>query len=77
MDKWLDKQSRLVKILLFIPVWGWAVGVVYRIFKYVANKQTNTLIFAILGVIPPIGFVISIIDLIMVIVNDKVSFFAD
>lgn len=65
--KWLDEQSKLIKILLFIPFWGGLVGIVYRVFKYIENKETSTLVCAIVGLF--LGFFISIVDLIYVIIG--------
>ena len=74
MAKWLDSQSKLIKILLFIPFWGGLVGIVYRIFKYIDSKETSTLVCAIVGLI--LGFFISIIDLVCVITKGEVTFFS-
>lgn len=74
MAKWLDGQSKLIKILLFIPFWGGLVGIVYRIFKYIDSKETSTLVCAIVGVF--LGFFISIIDLFCVITKNEVTFFS-
>ena len=74
MAKWLDEQSKLIKILLFIPIWGGLVGIVYRIFKYIDSKEKSTLICAIVGVF--LGFFISIIDLVCVITKNEVTFYS-
>ena len=74
MAKWLDSQSKLIKILLFIPFWGGLVGIVYRIFKYIESKETSTLVCAIVGLF--LGFFISIIDLVSVIIHGEVTFFS-
>lgn len=71
MAKWLDEQSKIVKILLFIPFWGWAVGAVYRIFKFIDSKETTTLVGAILDIIGFIGFFISLIDMIYCIMGKE------
>ena len=67
--KWLDSQSKLIRILLFIPIWGWAVGAVYRVFKFIDSKEPVTLVGAILDIIVCIGFFVSIIDLVFVILG--------
>lgn len=69
--KWLDEQSKIVKILLFIPFWGWAVGAVYRVFKFIESKETTTLVGAILDIIACIGFFISIIDFVFVLIGKE------
>ena len=40
--KWVDEQTKGIKILLFIPFWGWIIGCLYRIFKFVETKETAT-----------------------------------
>ena len=71
--KWLDEQSKGMKILLFIPFWGWAIGALYRLFKFIETKETASLVGAILGVV--IGFIISIIDLFHVITTGNIKLF--
>lgn len=73
--KWLDEQSKGMKILLFIPIWGWAVGAVYRVFKFIETKETAALVGAILDVIFITGFFISIIDLVHVIASGSIKLF--
>lgn len=78
MNKWFDSQSKIVKILLLIPIWGWVVAGLYRIFKYLdGNKNTTTLVFGILFIVPFIGFFGSIIDIFTVATEDKIKFLAD
>ena len=71
--KWVDKQSKAVKILLFIPFWGWIVGFIYRILKFVETNETATLIGAILFLIPFTGFILSIVDLVFIISENKLG----
>lgn len=71
--KWFDEQDKLIKILLMIPFWGWAVGAVYRVFKYIETKDTATLIGAILDVIPFTDLIMAIIDFVTVIINGKLT----
>ena len=71
--KWFDEQDKIIKILLMIPFWGYVIGIIYRIFKYIETKDTATLVGAILGVIPFINFVLAIIDFVTVIVNGKLT----
>lgn len=75
---WIDNQSLLVKILLFFPMWGWVFGFLYRLFKFIAdtNKVIN-LVGAILFLVPPIGFVLEIIDFIFIFLNGKPTFIVD
>ena len=76
--KWIDDQSWLVKVLLFFPVWGWVLGFLYRLFKFIndTNKTIN-LVGAILFVVPGIGWVFSIVEFILVIVLGRPTLFVD
>lgn len=73
--KWVDEQSKGMKILLFIPIWGWVIGFLYRLFKFIETKETATLIGMILFVIPFTGFILSIVDLVFIITEDKIKLF--
>jgi uncharacterized membrane protein YjjP (DUF1212 family) len=79
MTKWINEQTKLVKIILFFPIWGWVFSGLYRIFKYIeGNKNVVTLVVGLLALfIPFIGFVVSIIDLLTVIIDNKVEVLAD
>lgn len=81
MVKWFDGLDQVVKIILLIPIWGWLISALYRIFKYVEGEKKNniTLVIGILCLLPflCIGFVFSIIDLVMVITTNKISLLAD
>lgn len=79
MVSWFDKQEKIIRIILLIPIWGWIVALLYRILKYVdgTTKNTLTLVVGILCVIPLIGFVVSLIDLVTTITKDKITFLAD
>lgn len=73
--KWVDEQSKGLKILLFIPIWGWIIGFLYRLFKFIETKDTATLVGMILFVIPFTGFILSIVDLVTIITDDKIKLF--
>ena len=73
--EWVDSQSKGVKILLFIPFWGWIIGFLYRLFKFIDTKETATLIGMILFIIPFTGFILSIVDLVFIITEDKIKLF--
>ena len=78
MYKSFDKLSKTARIILLIPIWGWFVAGIYRISKYLqGNKNTATLIFGILFIIPVIGFVGSLIDIFTTIGDNKITFLAD
>ncbi len=64
-------------IILIIPVLGGWVCFLYRILKYLANKNTGTLIFGILGFIPLIGTISQIIDIVTEVTTGRITFMAD
>ncbi len=71
--KWFDSQDKVIKILLMIPFIGWAIGAVYRVFKFIETKDTATLVGAILDIIFVTGFILSIIDFVTVIMDGKLK----
>ena len=78
MNKWFDKQSKAVRVVLLFPIWGWIFAGLYRIFKYLnGSKNTVTLVAGVLFIVPVIGFVGSIVDIITTISDDKISVLAD
>ncbi len=70
---WFENLSKIVRIILFIPIWGWIFSALNRIFKYVDSKNVVTLVVGILCIIPIVGFVLSIIDLVTTITSDKIT----
>lgn len=67
---WMDKQSKLVKVIFALPVINllWAI---YRIFKSVSEKNVLGIVLGILLLI--FGFVIIwILDIITLILYNKV-----
>lgn len=74
MAKWFDGLDKLVKIILLIPIWGWIFAGLYRIFTYVEKKKNPvTLVMGILCIIPIVGFVFSIIDIVTVATENKIK----
>lgn len=73
--KWVDEQSKGMKILLFIPFWGWVIGALYRLFKFIETKETASLVGAILNIIGIIGFFISIVDLVHIVSSGSIKLF--
>ena len=59
-----------IVLLLCVPV----VGCNYRMLRYLESKNESTLLWAVLGVIPGVGQVVSIIDIISEIQNNKLTF---
>lgn len=78
MNKWFDGLSKVVRVILLIPIWGWLVSGLYRIFKYVeGNKNVVTLVVGILCIIPVVGFVAAIVDIVTTLTEDKITVLAD
>lgn len=80
MCEWLDSQNKAIRIILFLPWWGWIFSFLYRVIKYADKKATNpaTLVIGILCVVvSPVGFVVSLIDLITTCSEDKLTFCVD
>ena len=69
-DKWFDKQSRLVKVvLMLIPFVNWVLEVLVRISAFIRKNSGVNLIGLILGIF---GNVIwAWVDLIVLIVTGK------
>ena len=72
--QWFDKQDKGIKVLLLIPFWGWIVSFLYRLDKFIENKDVASLIGFILAVIPATGFVVALVDLITVLVENRIMF---
>lgn len=76
LTKAYDALPRLAKIIIQI-VFGWIVGGIYRVVRYTETKNTSTLVAGLLGLIPPVDFVLWIVDLYTQITEDKITFYAD
>lgn len=71
-----ESLPKLAKVLLIVFL-GWIVGGIYRVVRYTETKNTTTLVAGLLGLIPPIDFVLWVADLVTEILNNKITFFAD
>ena len=71
-----EALPKIAKVLL-IAFLGWLVGGIYRVVRYTEKKNTTTLVAGLLGLIPPIDFVLWVADLVSEILNDKITLFAD
>ncbi|MBR2972559.1 MAG: hypothetical protein IKC61_06510 [Clostridia bacterium] len=67
---------KIAKVLLIVFL-GWIVGGIYRVVRYTETKNTTTLVVGLLGLIPPVDFVIWVADLVTEVLNDRITFFAD
>ena len=76
MVKFFNDLPLIAKVLLEIFL-GSIVSGLYRIFKYLDSKNTTTLVAGILAFVPPVSFVIWILDLISIIKQGKITNFAD
>jgi hypothetical protein len=65
-ERWWDGCSRGLKILLVIITFG-VMGFVARLIKFITTKDSSPLIGFILCLIPILGFVMWIIDIITTI----------
>ncbi len=70
-----ENLPKIAKIILQI-FFGGVIGSVYRIVRFVENRNIVTLIAGILGFVG-IGAVYWIVDLITEIMQNKIVFFAD
>jgi hypothetical protein len=69
-DKWFEKQSLLIKvILLIIPFVGWVVEVLVRISAFIRKNSTVNLVGMIIAIIG--NWIWSVIDLVVLIVTGK------
>ena len=71
-----EQLPKVAKILL-IAFFGWIVGGIYRIVRYTEKKNVTTLVAGLIGLIPPVDFVLWIADLVSEILHNKISVFAD
>ena len=76
MIKTYDNLPWIARLIIVI-VLGAIVGGVYRIVKFLENKNTKTLVFGILALIPPVSFVFWVLDIGATITNGKFTYFVD
>ncbi len=68
----LPKWAKVV-LLVFVGL----ICPIYRIIKYLETKNTNTLIAGILALIPFVGTIVQVIDIITEVTDNKIKFFAE
>ena len=71
-----EALPKLAKILLQLFL-GAIIGGVYRILRYLENKNIVTLVVGILALIPPISFIFWVLDLYTMITAERISVLAD
>ena len=77
LTSWYDSLPLWVKILVQV-IGGAVVGGIYRILKFVENKNVVTLVAGILVLVTGIGNIIfQIIDLVTEITNNRITVLAD
>ena len=62
--------------LIIIIVANALFCLVYRILRYTETKNTTTLVAGILCLIPVVGFVLAVLDVVGEITDNKVKYFA-
>ena len=73
-----DNLSKVVKVILQIVIsWIINLGGIYRIVRYFETKNIVTLIVGIVALIPGPGTSVWIVDLVTLIVNNKITVLAD
>lgn len=74
-DKWFYKQSTLVKVLLLIiPFVGWIVELLVRLSVMLRTKQPVHIVVFVLFVAIGWGWVLNIVDIIVMVVTGKLLF---
>ena len=69
-DKWFEKQSLLIKvILLIIPFVGWVVEILVRLSAFLRKQTGINLVGLLLGIFGNIIW--AIIDLVILLVTGK------
>ena len=69
-DKWFEKQSLLIKvILLILPLVGWVVEILVRLSAFLRKQTAINLVGLILGVVG--NWIWSVIDLVVLLVTGK------
>ena len=67
-DKWFEKQSLLLKIiLLVIPFVGWVVEILIRVSAVIRKASVLNIVGLVIGVIG--GLIWAIVDLVFVIIS--------
>ncbi len=72
-----EALPKIAKIFLQI-FFGWLIGGVYRIIRFLETKNIVTLVVGIVGLVTGIGnFILWVCDLVTEILNDKITILAD
>ena len=72
MKEWFYKQEKLIKvILLIVPFINWIIELCVRWTEFMKKQETTNLVMAIVATIPFTGVILGYVDLVYVILNDK------
>ena len=71
-----ESLPKLVKLIVQLFL-GAVVGGIYRILRYLENKNTTTLVAGVLALIPPVSFIFWVVDLYTEFKNEKITFMAE
>lgn len=73
MVAWMDKQSKLVKVILALPVID-IVWVIYRIMKSAKKNDGLGIVLGVILIIVGLPF-LWLVDIITILLNDRVLWF--
>lgn len=73
MVKAYDELPWILRLIVVIA-FGAIVGGIYRIVLFLENKNTKTLVFGILGLIPPVSFIFWVADVVATITKGKFAY---
>ena len=46
-----NQLDKIIRIILFIPFWGWIVSGIYRILKFIDGGNNGNILTLILGIL--------------------------
>lgn len=72
----IESWNKWLKAVLFFFTFG-LFGIVFRVMRFVENKNSVTLVVAIISILPPLGQVLALIDVVTELAKDKVAILAD
>ena len=71
-DKWFHEQNKVLQIvLLILPLVGWIVDLLVRWSAFLRKNSTVNLVMALVITIFGEAWILTILDAIMIIVNNK------
>ncbi len=71
-----EKLPKLLKCFIQL-FFFYPMAVLYRVARYTETKKTATLVVGIVCIIPFVGFIFGVIDLICEIAHDKIDVLVD